>query len=117
NGGSEHCCSALRSALSDCERAHRKSAEAFDLHRHGEEFRTAYGQFAEPAHMLDDRDLASEQLRVNGALAGVGAIDVVRVDSHEPRAGTREPACEIAGEVRMILEIPVGVPVAVPARL
>src|SRR5687767_11059537 len=65
--------------------------------------------------MLHDRDLASQQHRMHGALASSDAVDIQRVDSHQRRSSLREPLGRALSEVRMPFEISVGAPVAIPA--
>src|SRR6185437_9930744 len=103
--------------LRDGERADGEGAEPLHLDRHRKKLCAALGKLAEPAHVLANRDLAAEQFRMRGTLAGVGAIDVMRVDADEHGARIGEAARQLAGDIRMTFEILVGAPVAVPGRL
>ena len=54
------------------ERAHRERRQPCHLHRHGGEGRSGGGQLVEAGEVLDHRDLAVEQQRVDRAVARAG---------------------------------------------
>ena len=75
----------------------------------------ARGKLRQAAQVLDDRDVVAQEDAVHGPLAGVDAVDVERVDADEPRTAGDEPLRQPTGEVRVLLEVRVGAPVAIPS--
>src|SRR6185503_5350848 len=92
-----------------------ESPHAADLRRNGREAAAFVGKLAEPRHVLTDRDLGTEQLRMHRASAAARVVDIVAVDADERSAMFDQPVGRGGGQERMSLPIAIGAPVTVPA--
>ena len=61
---------------------HRKRAEPFDLHGHGEEPEIQVRKRGEVRHVFDDGNFVFQKNGVNRAPQILDIIDVVRIDSN-----------------------------------
>src|SRR5215216_2997162 len=80
-------------------------AERLHFHRYGEEPAAFGGDMPKTAHVLDDGNVAAEECRMNWALAGVGIVDVERIDADDRDARVHEPLGGAFSKMRMSLEI------------
>ncbi len=101
-----------------CKCSHRKRAKVFHLHRNGKEAEVGIRKRVEVAKVLDDRNLCSEQQRMDGTSACTGIVDVKRIDAHESGARVYEELGRLGGEegmsaIRIFLSAPMTIPSSV----
>src|SRR6266566_198053 len=118
--GRTTCCSdevGVRSFRHERERPYRKTADPLHLRGNGKEAKPRRGQLIQSAQVLDDGDAGRQQGCVRGPRPVLVVVDVERVDADERRAGLHETSYRGRGEERVALPVPLGAPVAIPARV